>query len=460
MAAATTKIRSPTPKPAGSGGAPSMGAGAQSAGAPKPTFGSGGTPPASGAPKSPVTGTASSTATKSVSDPAKKPDAKKDDGAAPAAGKKADAPAEPAAGAKTAAASTKPAAGATSQTKQQAAKAQAEQATGGGGIWERLTGRGPKAATEPQSRTLREGNQRLPQADTSGWNLDTKLDLIGIGLILAALTLLLSALSAEQANVTGSINRFIGQLFGWGALAVPLTMGYVGVFLLVTRFGDTPPELDMVRLAGLVLAFLVALTIFQYVEVLAPRYQCDIDCFRIVVQRSFLEGRGGGVVGMNIHLFLIENIGEIAGFVLVVGLAVLSGMLMTRTTATELMVLFVSLYRSFRVSWQHQAQRRAASRQIAAQKRAEAAARISVSRPAALEVGRAPALGSEARQPALPLGASQEPMFRVGGQVISASGAPNAPATASAAPSAGNPALPPKPPRPARPCNRPVWCSR
>ncbi len=437
-----------------------MGAGAQSAGAPKPTFGSGGTPPASGAPKSPVTGTASSTATKSVSDPAKKPDAKKDDGAAPAAGKKADAPAEPAAGAKTAAASTKPAAGATSQTKQQAAKAQAEQATGGGGIWERLTGRGPKAATEPQSRTLREGNQRLPQADTSGWNLDTKLDLIGIGLILAALTLLLSALSAEQANVTGSINRFIGQLFGWGALAVPLTMGYVGVFLLVTRFGDTPPELDMVRLAGLVLAFLVALTIFQYVEVLAPRYQCDIDCFRIVVQRSFLEGRGGGVVGMNIHLFLIENIGEIAGFVLVVGLAVLSGMLMTRTTATELMVLFVSLYRSFRVSWQHQAQRRAASRQIAAQKRAEAAARISVSRPAALEVGRAPALGSEARQPALPLGASQEPMFRVGGQVISASGAPNAPATASAAPSAGNPALPPKPPRPARPCNRPVWCSR
>jgi S-DNA-T family DNA segregation ATPase FtsK/SpoIIIE len=318
---------------------------------------------------------------------------------------------------------SKPGPGATSQTKQAAAKTQAAP-EGGGGIWEWMTGKRRAPATEPQSRTLREGSTRLPQADTSGWNLDTKLDLIGIGLILGAVVLGLSALSAEQANVTGSINRFIGQLLGWGAFAVPMTMGGVGIFLLVTRFGDSPPELDMVRIAGVVLAYIGLLTLFQYIEVLGPRYQCDLDCFRIVVQRSYQDGRGGGIIGMNTHLFLVENIGEIGGFVFVMGLLLVAGMLITRTTATELMVLFVSLYRSFRVSWQHQSQRRAAQRQIAATRRAEAA-RITVSRPGALETGRA-----EVRQPALPMGA--EPMVRVGGQVVTSASADSSPASAQA----------------------------
>lgn len=333
--------------------------------------------------------------------------------AAGAAAKPGAAPSAPA----------KPGPGATSQTKQAAAKAQAEP-EGSGGIWEWMTGKRRAPATEPQSRTLREGSTRLPQADTSGWNLDTKLDLIGIGLILGAVVLGLSALSAEQANVTGSINRFIGQLLGWGAFAVPMTMGGVGIFLLVTRFGDTPPELDMVRIAGVVLAYIGLLTLFQYIEVLGPRYQCDLDCFRIVVQRSYQDGRGGGIIGMNTHLFLVENIGEIGGFVFVMGLMLVAGMLITRTTATELMVLFVSLYRSFRVSWQHQSQRRAAQRQLAAARRAEAA-RITVSRPGGLEAGRV-----EVRQPALPMGA--EPMVRVGGQVVTSASAAPSPASAQA----------------------------
>lgn len=348
--------------------------------------------------------------------------------------KSEDTPASPAGtGAKASAAPAtpaKPQPGATSQTKQAAAaKADAAAAEGGGGIWEWMTGRGRAAATQPQSQTRREGaNNRLPQADTSGWNLDTKLDLLGIGLIVFALMLTFSAMSAEQGTTFGSINTFIGQLFGWGAMGVPVTMGAVGVFLLVTRFGDTPPEIDMVRLAGVVLGYLALLTLFQYVEVLGDNYQCDIDCFKIVVQH-YGVGRGGGVIGMNIHLFLIQNVGEIGGFVFLLGWMLVAGMLITRTTATELMVLGISLYRSFRVSWQHQAQRRAANRQIAAQRRAEAAAKLVVSRPAtALEVGR-PALASgEARQQSLPIG--QEPALRVGGQLVTAAaaGAPDAPA--------------------------------
>ena len=317
----------------------------------------------------------------------------------------------------------KPQPGAVSQTKQQAAKAQtADSAAGSGGIWERITGRGGAPAAA-QSQTRREGGStRMPQADTSGWNLDTKLDLLGIGLIIFAMMLTASAMSAEQGTTFGSINTFIGQLVGWGAMGVPLTMGAVGVFLLVTRFGDTPPEIDMVRLAGIVVGYLALLTLFQYIEVMGDKYQCDIDCFRIVVG-FYGVGRGGGFIGMNTHLFLITNVGEIGGFVFLLGWILVSAMLITRTTATELMVLGISLYRSFRVSWQHQSQRRVAQRQIAAQRRAEAAARITVSRPASLEVGRSAALvgGGESRQQLLPIG--QEPALRVGGQLIAASAA-------------------------------------
>lgn len=339
-------------------------------------------------------------------------------------------------GAKASAAPAKPQAGATSQTKQAAAKANEAAPEGGGGIWEWMTGRGRGAAAQPQSQTRRDANTRLPQADTSGWNLDTKLDLLGIGLIVFSLMLTFSAMSAEQGTTFGSINTFIAQLFGWGAMGVPITFGAVGVFLLVTRFGDTPPEIDMVRLAGVVLGYLALLTLFQYIEVLGDNYQCDLDCFRIVVQH-YGVGRGGGVVGMNIHLFLIENVGELGGFVFLLGWMLVAGMLITRTTATELMVLGISLYRSFRVSWQHQAQRRTAQRQIAAQRRAEAAAKIIVSRPAtALEAGRSPALASgDTRQQPLPIG--QEPALRVGGQLVTATAA--AAGTSDAPAERGNP---------------------
>jgi len=236
-----------------------------------------------------------------------------------------------------------------------------------------------------------------------------------------ALMLTFSAMSAEQGTTFGSINTFIGQLVGWGAMGVPLTMGAVGVFLLVTRFGDSPPEIDMVRLAGIVLGYLALLTLFQYILALGDRYQCDLECF-LIVMPYYGVGQGGGFIGMNTHLFLIENVGEIGGFVFLLGWMLVSGMLITRTTATELMVLGVSLYRSFRVSWQHQSQRRAAQRQIAAQKRAEAA-RITPSRSTTIEVGRNPATAnaSEARQQPLPIG--QEPALRVGGQLIAASAA-------------------------------------
>lgn len=307
--------------------------------------------------------------------------------------------------------------------------AAADRSEGKGGLWEALTsrlrGRGGKQDAQPQSRTRREGaSSRVPEVSTAGWNLDTQLDLVGIGLMLGAIILLLSSLSGDQGAAIGAVNTFLGQVFGWGAIVIPFLMGGIGAFLLVTRFGDTPPQIDAVRVAGAVSFYVSLLTLFQFIVVLDPLFQGDLATMKLLVDGyTWGLGRGGGVIGTGIHLFLVENIGEIGGFVLLAGWMGVSLMLFTRTSATQLIVIIVSLTRSFRVSWQHRQQLNAARRAVAQQ---EAAARvaaqrqIAVSKPNAGELrpGVAGALpAGEARQQPLPL---EDLPIRVGGQMVNA----------------------------------------
>jgi S-DNA-T family DNA segregation ATPase FtsK/SpoIIIE len=326
------------------------------------------------------------------------------------------------------------ASGAASATRQATSRGAAVEAEPRGGIWEGLMGRlrgAPKAETQPQSRTKRESSTRVPELDTSGWSLDTKLDLVGIGLMLFSLIMLLTSASGDQGQMMGAVNRFVGQIFGWGAVAVPLVLGGVGVFLLVTRFGDEPPEIDVVRFAGAVSGYLALLTLFQFIVVLDPIFGSgDLGTLKLLVEGlTWEKGQGGGFIGGQLHLFLIENIGEIGGFVLLIGWLAVSAMLITRTTATQLVVIIVSLYRSFRVSTQHRQQRRAAERTLAAQAQAEQQARIAISRPAVPELkpGIAGALtAGDMRQQPLPI--NEEPIpIRLGGQLVSATVAPQAP---------------------------------
>ncbi|MBK9124513.1 MAG: DUF87 domain-containing protein [Chloroflexi bacterium] len=320
--------------------------------------------------------------------------------------------------------------------------AAAERGEGKGGLWEALTSRlrgGGKADAQPQSRTRREGtSNRVPEVTTAGWNLDTQLDLVGIGLMVGALILLLSSLSGDQGAAIGAVNTFLGQVFGWGAIVVPFLMGGIGAFLLVTRFGDTPPEIDAVRVAGAVSFYVALLTLFQFIVVLDPLFQGDLATMKLLVDGyTWGLGRGGGVIGTGIHLFLVENIGEIGGFVLLAGWMGVSLMLFTRTSATQLIVIIVSLTRSFRVSWQHRQQLASARRAVAQQEaaaRAAAQRQIAVSKPNAGELrpGTAGALpAGEARQQPLPL---EDLPIRVGGQMVSAetAAAASVPAAAGA----------------------------
>ena len=97
----------------------------------------------------------------------------------------------------------------------------------------------------PQSRS--QGANRNPKlASADFFDLDRKLDLFGVALVFGAIVLFLSTLSAEQAAIS-SVNNIIGQLLGWGAVAIPFAMFALGAWLIVRHFGEDAPTIDPVR---------------------------------------------------------------------------------------------------------------------------------------------------------------------------------------------------------------------
>ncbi len=203
---------------------------------------------------------------------------------------------------------------------------------------------------------------KAPIFKSSEWlDLDRKLDLIGVGLVFGAIVLFFSALSREQAAI-GAVHKLIGQLLGWGALAVPITMFAIGMWLIVRHFGDQAPLIDPVRLAGALTAFIGALVLFQFGESLsyAGDSYCAPDCVRGLVERSYLGGRGGGLIGGWIYQVLVINLTEMGGFVIVAMVLTFATMMITRLSMAELAAVTIGFTRDMRDNMAQRAARRRA----------------------------------------------------------------------------------------------------
>ena len=191
---------------------------------------------------------------------------------------------------------------------------------------------------------------KAPIFKSSEWlDLDRKLDLIGVGLVFGAIVLFFSALSREQAAI-GAVHKLIGQLLGWGALAVPITMFAIGMWLIVRHFGDQAPMIDPVRLAGTLTAFIGALVLFQFAESMSyvGDGYCAPDCVRGLVELSYLGGRGGGLIGGWIYQVLVINLTELGGFVIVAMVLTFATMMITRLSMAELAAVTIGLTRGMR----------------------------------------------------------------------------------------------------------------
>ena len=261
-----------------------------------------------------------------------------------------------------------------------------------GGRFANLFNRGKDDASAskpaPKART-----SKAPKVEADDWfDLDRKLDLVGVGLVFGSILLFFSALSQEQAAIS-AIHKFIGELFGWGAMAVPITMFAVGMWLIVRHFGDDAPTIDPLRLAGIVIGFIAVLALFQYIEsfnyieqLQALNWSGSVtsEILEVFVTTSYQAGQGGGIIGGWLYLTLVSSITEIGGFVLVAMVLTFAVMMITHLSMAEIAVVFIGIGRSLRSSMAQNAAKRRAYRLKAEQQKALEAqvASVSVSTPA------------------------------------------------------------------------------
>ncbi len=262
---------------------------------------------------------------------------------------------------------------------------------------------------EQAGSEARAPRSRAPRLESSDWlDLDRKLDLLGVALVFGAIALSLSALSAERATI-GALHQLIGQALGWGAIAVPVAMFAVGLWLIIRHFGDEAPTVDAVRLAGIGLAFLGALVAFQFLDSLSYgeamrqlgqcRNPASAGCVDALVQQSYQNARGGGLIGGWLYSALVNNLTEIGAFVIVFMALTFATMMITRLTIAELTVLAIGMGRNLRSRTQRlAAQRRAARLEALGQLApADGATDVRVSKP---EAPRLSAMGRAAALPA------------------------------------------------------------
>ena len=243
---------------------------------------------------------------------------------------------------------------------------------------------------------------KAPKVRTGGMSLDTKLDILGVALVLIPLAILLSSLSPSQGQIFGSINGALSVWFGWGALAIPIFMLGVGVYLILRHFGDEAPVVGAQRLIGLGLLFVGLLALAQYINALdyppgeGQSYQAYLDSLRnILLPLSAQFGRGGGRVGGEFYYQLLSNFGEIGGFLIIVGVLVIGFMLALKLSAAEIAIIVTSVGRSLGTS----VSRRQQASSIRRAERADAQAQAA---PAAISVMRPPDTLPAGRQSALP----------------------------------------------------------
>ncbi len=207
-------------------------------------------------------------------------------------------------------------------------------------------------------------------------------------LIVIALISVLSFLSKEPGALTRAWLRLLYQGFGWGAFAIPIAIGAIGVWLIWRHFGDQLPPVDPIRIAGIGVLF-VALLTFTHATVSAigpigevwvnpalgdpnaPGYTpnriweearaCPVRPQELIQQGWIKQfnvrlgaydiarcGHGGGYIGAFIQTTLLSLIGGIGVFVVALAVMFAGGLMATRKTIKDVIELAASGFEKLR----------------------------------------------------------------------------------------------------------------
>ena len=273
----------------------------------------------------------------------------------------------------------------------------------------------------PKART----SKAPVKAETEGLTLDNKLDILGVGLILGSMVLFFSAISSNQAAISG-IHRFLGEMLGWGALGVPISMFLTGMWLIVRHFGEDAPTIHPLRLAGVGIGYVGLLVIFQYIDSFNYENITNLDLLRLRLDFAWrVHQAGGGAIGAELYFLLIQAVTEVGGFFVLLFVVLIAAMLITQRSASDIGIFFIGMWRQMRGGMQQRAAQRRAEKILLQQQQQAAAlqapaAQISISRPPPEALPAGAAALPEPLSAELPTTAAQRDiLFRRGGQTFS-----------------------------------------
>lgn len=292
-----------------------------------------------------------------------------------------------------------------------------KKADGGGGVLGRFRGLMPfsqKKQTSKNARAAREG--RTIEVRPISLGADKTLEIIGMAIAFIGGVMLLASLSPSPGSLIDNVNSFVSRLFGWGAVAIPIAMIPIGIWLITLRVGQETPSVDITRIIGLILLFLCILAAMQFFDALSyppgenQSYTDYMAALRnVLLPLSSEFGRGGGRFGGEIYYQLVSNFSELAGFVLLVGVLLIALMITFSISAQEVIAILIGNWRNMRDAFHRRSVRVRAQRaeKVAALAvTANAGSNVTISRPE-VEALPMPAAGAS---PALPAGTVQQPM--------------------------------------------------
>lgn len=290
-----------------------------------------------------------------------------------------------------------------------------KKADSGGGALGRLRGLfSQKKQPSKNARAAREG--RTIEVRPISLGADKTLEIIGMAIAFIGGVMLLASLSPSPGSLIDNINNFVSRLFGWGAVAIPIAMIPIGVWLITLRVGQETPSVDVTRIVGLILLFLCVLTAMQFFDALSyppgenQSYTDYMAALRnVLLPLSSEFGRGGGRIGGEFYYQLVSNFSELAGFVLLVGVLLIALMLTFSISAQEVIAILIGNWRNMRDAFHRRSVRVRAQRaeKVAAlAATAGAGSGVTISRPE-VEALPMPAAGAS---PALPAGTVQQPL--------------------------------------------------
>ena len=191
---------------------------------------------------------------------------------------------------------------------------------------------GKKAKPLPKSA-------KRPRVKNEGISLDLKLDIVGWVLIIAAVIIFFGAISTNQGNLSRVLLRLIYQLVGVGWIAVPITLGGTGIWLIWRHFGERAPEADYVHLVGWFITYLGLLGTAHFAHLLTTRVQtmAQLQAFS---DEAALIGHGGGWIGGQIYMTLMRALGDVGTFFALVGWLGIGLLLATDLSIANIITFF------------------------------------------------------------------------------------------------------------------------